>query len=60
MRKKGVLKQIQDRQGMDELNERDYYGYTLLHYAAKYGHYDIVDCLLKNGAGEYLFSMMIT
>ncbi len=36
----------------EKLNELDHFGYSLLHYAAIYGHYDILQMLINKGAGK--------
>ena len=40
--------------GSEELNDRDEYGYTLLHYAAKYGHLDMIEKLIKMKPSKYI------
>ncbi len=38
---------------LDKLSEQDSYGYTPLHYAAKYGHYVILEKLLRMDVGKF-------
>ncbi len=48
-----TIQKLNDHGRLDKLSEQDSYGYTPLHYAAKYGHYEILEKLLSMVVGKF-------
>ena len=45
--------------GSDELNVCDSYGYTPLHYAAKYGHFEVFQKLLQKNPSKFKMTAIV-
>ncbi len=48
-----TIQKLKNQGRLDKLSEQDSYGYTPLHYAAKYGHYEILEELLSMVVGKF-------